>query len=243
MRFSAVKTHQPLGRHLEFLFGGEGSAWLLWVSISSVIDSANTRFSWWCCSRSPGEGGKSLETGGCLPSRFEMARGRGRQSVEERRNEEEGRVVRLVTMSMFASLHRSTLRTVVDWVSSGCTGRMDPCRGYVELVALCGDYLNEPPLISKLSPGPRALSFSPLLPATETSTVSSLRYPGLFPLSIFLVVCVLGFCSIDRRPRCSEGVAAPPLYNRALEFEWTSEGFFYGAELGLKWSTTAELNG
>lgn len=39
-------------------------------------------------------------------------------------------------------------------MSSGCTGRMDPCRGYVELVALCGDYLNEPPLISKLSPSP-----------------------------------------------------------------------------------------
>lgn len=48
-------------------------------------------------------------------------------------------------------------------MSSGCTGRMDSCRGYVELVALCGDYLNEPPLISKLSPSlsSRPLSLSP----------------------------------------------------------------------------------
>lgn len=71
-------------------------------------------------------------------------------------------------------------------MSSGCTGRMDSCRGYVELVALCGDYLNEPPLISKLFPVTWYLSFPSyesllllvcLLPAVETSTVPA--YPRL----------------------------------------------------------------
>ena len=79
---------------------------------------------------------------------------------------------------------------------------MDSCRGYVELVAVCGDYLNEPPLISKLfSPGV-SLSLSPslllgvsLLPAAETSTRCLLSAPSL---AVILLPRVSGSTFVGR---------------------------------------------
>lgn len=106
---------------------------------------------------------------GCFPPRARaIPRGeeRGGWSLREKeereiaRERESGTARDNVNVCVVAPKHSQ--RTDGDWVSSGCTGRMDSCRGYVELVALCGDYLNEPPLISKLFPSLSVFSLSSL---------------------------------------------------------------------------------
>ena len=205
-------------RKEEGIYGEEGSYRV--VSISSVIDNANTAL--WCAWYVV-RARDALETAGAPRPRASARdskprEGRKVKSDEERlaserkrkkkkEKEREGERER----EWYGSWQCQCLRRCTealseragDWVSSGCTGRMDSCRGYVELVAVCGDYLNEPPLISKLfSPG---VSLSLSLPSSRSlpsscrgnvNAVSAIRaFPRRDPSSSRLWKHVCWTCS------------------------------------------------